>query len=302
MAENKKHNLPRYLRDKYQLIATVTFVALFSVIFMLVSIPFSDNAWFELRPSRAFAFTAVFFTICLLILIISRRVMYALRRMRMTYAQYVLWIVGEAILICLLYTACTLQGDEIGIIDIDDASFLELMGKAFVYAFTSIIVPNIIAAMYFAIVDKNKAINRPAPQSTVAEDKKIALYVNTGVLKFSISVSALYYIEADDNYIIAWYQGAGNELDKYMLRSSLKAVEALRAAGFEVVGMVAAYTYGFPIAEQAFQKAGVRLLTLTNYEAVVSVAIESGYITADQQPTLNEWRKDPANWMAGSIK
>ena len=84
--------------------------------------------------------------------------------------------------------------------------------------------------------------------------------------------------------------------------SSLKAVEALRAADFEVVGMVAAYTYGFPIAEQAFQKAGVRLLTLTNYEAVVSVAIESGYITADQQPTLNEWRKDPANWMAGSIK
>ena len=57
--------------------------------------------------------------------------------------------------------------------------------------------------------------------------------------------------------------------------SSLKAVEALRAAGFEVVGMVAAYTYGFPIAEQAFQKAGVRLLTLTNYEAVVSVAIET---------------------------
>lgn len=78
--------------------------------------------------------------------------------------------------------------------------------------------------------------------------------------------------------------------------SSLKAVEALRAAGFEVVGMVAAYTYGFPIAEQAFQNAGVKLLTLTNYEAVVSTAIESGYITASQQPTLNEWRKDPANW------
>ena len=78
--------------------------------------------------------------------------------------------------------------------------------------------------------------------------------------------------------------------------SSLKAVEALRAAGFEVVGMVAAYTYGFPIAEQAFQNAGVKLLTLTNYEAVVSAAIESGYITASQLPTLNEWRKDPANW------
>lgn len=80
--------------------------------------------------------------------------------------------------------------------------------------------------------------------------------------------------------------------------SSLKAVEALRAAGFEVVGMVAAYTYGFPIAEQAFAEAKVKLVTLTNYEAVVSVATESGYITADQQPTLDQWRKNPAEWNA----
>lgn len=78
--------------------------------------------------------------------------------------------------------------------------------------------------------------------------------------------------------------------------SSLKAVEALRAAAFEIVGMVAAYTYGFPIAEEAFKAANVKLLTLTNYQAVVSVATETGYITADQQPTLDEWRKDPANW------
>ncbi|MDD6783892.1 MAG: orotate phosphoribosyltransferase [Bacteroidaceae bacterium] len=78
--------------------------------------------------------------------------------------------------------------------------------------------------------------------------------------------------------------------------SSLKAVEALRAAGFEVVGMVAAYTYGFPVAEEAFRAANVKLLTLTNYQAVVSVATQTGYITADQQPTLDQWRKDPANW------
>ena len=78
--------------------------------------------------------------------------------------------------------------------------------------------------------------------------------------------------------------------------SSLKAVEALRAAGFEVVGMVAAYTYGFPIAEQAFKEAGVKLVTLTNYEAVVATATEIGYITEDQHATLNEWRKDPTKW------
>ena len=79
--------------------------------------------------------------------------------------------------------------------------------------------------------------------------------------------------------------------------SSLKAVEALRKAGMEVIGMVASYTYGFPIAEQAFADAKVKLVTLTNYEAVLEVAKQIGYITEEQIPTLNEWRNDPANWM-----
>ena len=78
--------------------------------------------------------------------------------------------------------------------------------------------------------------------------------------------------------------------------SSLKAVEALRQAGCEVVGMVASYTYGFPVAEQAFAEAGVKLVTLTGYEHVVAQALETGYIAETDVEVLNEWRKDPANW------
>jgi orotate phosphoribosyltransferase len=78
--------------------------------------------------------------------------------------------------------------------------------------------------------------------------------------------------------------------------SSLKAVEALREAGCEVVGMVASYTYGFPIAEKAFADANVKLITLTNYEAVLQVALETGYISKEQIPTLNEWRANPSEW------
>ncbi|MCR4835566.1 MAG: orotate phosphoribosyltransferase [Bacteroidaceae bacterium] len=78
--------------------------------------------------------------------------------------------------------------------------------------------------------------------------------------------------------------------------SSLKAVEALRNAGFEVVGMVASYTYGFDVARQAFEDAKVQLLTLTNYEAVLEAALQTGYISNDQIPTLNEWRSNPSEW------
>ena len=78
--------------------------------------------------------------------------------------------------------------------------------------------------------------------------------------------------------------------------SSLKAVAALREAGFNVIGMVASYTYGFPIAEQAFKDANVNLVTLTNYESVVEKALETGYINQDDVAMLHEWRRDPANW------
>lgn len=79
--------------------------------------------------------------------------------------------------------------------------------------------------------------------------------------------------------------------------SSLKAVKALREAGCEVIGMVALFTYGFPIAQENFEKAHVRLITLSNYNAMLEVALENGFIKPTDIETLGEWRKDPANWI-----
>ncbi|WP_455077117.1 orotate phosphoribosyltransferase [Prevotella koreensis] len=78
--------------------------------------------------------------------------------------------------------------------------------------------------------------------------------------------------------------------------SSLKAVDAIRRAGSEVIGMVASYTYGFPVAKQAFDDAKVELITLTDYEHVVAEALETGYISDADVVVLNEWRKAPADW------
>lgn len=78
--------------------------------------------------------------------------------------------------------------------------------------------------------------------------------------------------------------------------SSLKAVQAIRNAGCEVVGMVAIFTYGFPVAEEAFRKADVRLLTLSNYNSMIQAALDTDYIRKEWVHTLQEWRKNPAEW------
>ena len=78
--------------------------------------------------------------------------------------------------------------------------------------------------------------------------------------------------------------------------SSLKAVEAIRKNCCEVVGMVASFTYGFDVAKKAFEEAGVKLVTLTDYEHVVAQARETGYIKEEDVEVLHAWRKDPAIW------
>ena len=78
--------------------------------------------------------------------------------------------------------------------------------------------------------------------------------------------------------------------------SSLKAVEALRESGVEVTGMVAIFSYGFQVAADNFEKAGVELHTLTDYHTLIEMALQSGDIQQEQVDLLQQWRKDPSSW------
>lgn len=81
--------------------------------------------------------------------------------------------------------------------------------------------------------------------------------------------------------------------------SSLKAAEALKAAGYEVLGMLAIFTYGFPLADENFERAGIPLCCLSNYTVMLEKAIEMGYVSSSDLNSLEEWRKAPALWKQG---
>jgi len=72
--------------------------------------------------------------------------------------------------------------------------------------------------------------------------------------------------------------------------SSLQAVEALRAAGAEVVGVLAIFTYGFEQASRAFEAANCPLMTLSNYDVLIREAVEIGYIQESELNLLQSWR------------
>lgn len=78
--------------------------------------------------------------------------------------------------------------------------------------------------------------------------------------------------------------------------SSLMAVEALRAAGANVKGMAAIFSYGFDVATENFKKANVDLFTLSNYENLLTLAVAKKYITEEEEKTLQEWCVSPSTW------
>jgi orotate phosphoribosyltransferase len=79
-------------------------------------------------------------------------------------------------------------------------------------------------------------------------------------------------------------------------KSSLAAIEPLKAAGASVAGVLAIFSYQLPVAEQAFKDASVEFLTLSDYTTLLDIAIKSNYITEAEKVLLSSWRKDPENW------
>ncbi|PKD18260.1 orotate phosphoribosyltransferase [Salegentibacter salinarum] len=78
--------------------------------------------------------------------------------------------------------------------------------------------------------------------------------------------------------------------------SSLNAVKALKEAKANVKGMLAIFTYGFKTADENFEKEGIELHTLSDYDFLLETAQRTNYINATEAGMLREWRQDPANW------
>ena len=78
--------------------------------------------------------------------------------------------------------------------------------------------------------------------------------------------------------------------------SSLKAAQALQEAGFKVMGMVAIFTYGFDTAVKNFEEAKIPLVCLSDFNHLLTEAVDKKYLNEDEIIYVKSWRLDPANW------
>ena len=222
------------MTGSHQLTSTVVFATLFSLIFILLISPYLRWVWFSIGTvGNASLMTLVFMGLAVLILTLSRMVMFAVAKKHIIlFVDYVFWCLGEAALISLAYAAFSLNGIAAGVIPYIDITFLKLFLSAMGFCIISLGVPYLLSAFFFAVEDKNNTIKLMSFGSittdeapSLTKDKKITLYDNSGSLRLVVSLSNLYYIESDDNYIKVWYQDSEGTLKQYMLRCRLKTVE-----------------------------------------------------------------------------
>ena len=105
-------------------------------------------------------------------------------------------------------------------------------------------------------------------------------------------------IHLNENNIIAPADGKVVVIEDLIStgKSSLQVCDVLKAAEVNVIGMVSIFTYGFAVADKAFEAAAIPYQSLTNYPTLIELAIEKGIVSPDQQKTLLNWSADPANW------
>ena len=228
-----RDQIPRYLLDRRQISSTLVYTALFSLVFLLLSTPFLDHVWFSLDPGESFFFTVAFVVLAAALVGFSRLLMGRCRTLEnFTYLGYIAWVVVEVVAVSLLYTFFTIEGGRLGLIETVQIDPPQIFFGTLVYVAVCLGVPFAVCSLHSALQDKDNTIRLMNYGNVVSDkpaapyaDKRITLFDNNGVLKFSISSDNLYFIESDDNYIKVWYMDSAGEIKQYMLRCRLKTVE-----------------------------------------------------------------------------
>jgi hypothetical protein len=216
---NKK--LPGYLTEKGNLVTHILFTAGFSLLFLNLYTPFGALPVSEVSKPTLFLYTSGIILTGLLIVALSRIIMYLLLRrgMELVIWQYLAWVAAEIVAMALFFAFF-----EIVILD-DRRSFPDLLGKSVVNTSLTLLLPYAMLWLYFSWHDNKIKLAELKEQPDGSGQKPlIPLRDEKGVLRLSLKRTDILYFQGSDNYVTVWYQSQ-SRIMKFMLRNTLRTME-----------------------------------------------------------------------------
>ncbi len=210
------------------MVTSVLFIAVFSILFMLIYTPFSMAAWFNLTDERSMFVTIAFYIVAVATMIISKVGMFwAQRRICISTPIYVAWLLVEAFVITWLYLGFT------RVILPETICTQQFTLRVFSCVVAILAIPYTIVSLYAAYRSQREEnqlmrYREHLLGNNAAGSNLINLPDENGVVKLTIDIESLYYIESQDNYVKIYYENEGS-LHSYMLRSRTKSIESALA-------------------------------------------------------------------------
>jgi hypothetical protein len=216
---NKK--LPDYLTEKGNIVTHTLFTAVFALLFINLYIPFGVTTWFDASKPMLFVYSSVVILIGMLIIALSRVIMYHAvhRGMELLIWKYLVWIAAEIVAMAFFFAIYQKIRHN------DLRMFAELLGNSLLGTALTLLLPYSILWLYFSWRDNKKKLTEIFEQPDLSGQRPmVALRDERGVLRMSLKPSDILYLQGSDNYVTVWYQ-ARDKVIKFMLRNTLKVME-----------------------------------------------------------------------------
>lgn len=215
--------IPVYLVRKESVFRTTLFTAIFALAFINFYSPFGVDRWLHFNSFDLFVNSSLAVLAGMVLIVFSRIVMYRLtKRSDLNYLGYTTWIFLEILSMAAVYSM------YIKYVNHDSRIYLEILKVSIKNTALILLLPYSVLWLYFAYREKTKQleeISQGVLSKNVVQDKMVPFYDEKGKLKFSVVLDDLVYIEASDNYVSIYYT-ANEKLSKYMIRNTLKKLEA----------------------------------------------------------------------------
>jgi len=213
--------IPAYLTSKRNIVQLILFTAAFSLIFINVYEPFGVNVWFKITRWQLLLYSSLITLTGVLVVVLSRIIMYyASRRKKLNYVHYLIWVLAEIIFMAMFYAL------YIKVILHDQRFFPDLIKLCIQNTALLLLLPYSVTWLYFSWKEKNLEIAEMAHGMAVSDPTKLMIPFNDekGVLRFSVKMENLLYLEASDNYVSIYYLNK-EKVTRFMLRNTLKTLE-----------------------------------------------------------------------------
>lgn len=212
--------IPRYITDKGNIVRLIFFTAAFALIFINIYSPFGVENWYNVTRWQLLFYSSLIILTGVMVVVISRVLMYQISKFKQLLIwQYLVWILAEIFSMAIFYTLyeMLILHDKRELIDVFKIS---VQNTALI-----ILLPYSVLWLYFSWKEKNEKLQAIAEGEPIFDSSKmVAFYDEKGVLRLSLKVENLIFIEAADNYVIIHYYNKG-KISKFMLRNSLKRLE-----------------------------------------------------------------------------